>query len=970
MEWIFRLSLCHPRFAVGVRLACLLAPLSMVALAAPPLAAQEADQAPLTIDIAKPAASWIASQGQLPTALPSFGLRAAPPETIGWFDFRVTVPHSGWWRLSADRSLPATVRVAVDPASEAGMASASIISNDWIWLDAGTRRLRLLSYFWGGFPSIEHLSLVPAPTNSPALFRVDRDKLGSVFPLNQCLPLPVIAGGANRATELQITFRSGDRTLATRKVKIHAGPRPENIHIDLPCAEAGDVKVEISAPLAQAGRALTATTKLTYSVFDTTPVQPTFQKGAQVAEIDAATRAPDFDYAGTRVVQGSSGAYRETIPVGLSRPGQPRNPDSRGWFAYRIDALTPGKPYLMEVEYPDDASRVFIAAYRDRGAQPPGPARIKYALSVGVETGAKWPNSGTMKTMQEVIWPQSSDGRVIILNFNDGERAAIARIRFYELHEQDGPPRPAGNGRDSIIWYEEGDNFRNLVGLGDASGSLYVPVDRLTRLTRASGATVFMPTAIVYAYQLYPSRYNVAFNDQARDTVAAFLLSGQRYGLKVIPEIYPRADELLWDAAHQDRVNRRLLLSAEGTTNRIDSRGRRSVPPHFNMLDPDVRAFYVNLVRELAERYRDFPSFAGVSVRTSAWVNGAFNNFVSLDWGYNPEIIRQYFNETGVPIPAQINLDADPSEAARHWRQVLLTTQREKWITWRCTKVAELYRTLSEVVRAARPDLRLVLDLSVMSIRTPAPDKQTLREAGIDLDLLAAIPGLEIVDARFLYGAIVADHGERRAITDAAYAANALAATTPEGQRPSVLFGMQYHELPGENWPSVKIGLPKLNRNPWVSAAVEPPPPYNRERYARIVAENDVFAIGNGGNGYVFLGAGIDDFFSQFNALPRVPFSRIAHDTPPLVGRENGQFFYIVNVSSQTVPAVLQFRDKITLTSLVDGKDLGRNISTYCTSMAPFSIQAFKADADRPLASVNLARPKAEQRQETCHEPG
>lgn len=923
---------------------------AVVALADRGMAAVGAVQ----INPARPVGHWIAAgtTADLPTA-PMNGLVDVSKGTIGWFDFDLFIPETGWWKIVSKPSMPSHVELAFDPpvTAERGPARGSLRFGDWVWLKVGDHRLRVIDNSWIGFPKIHEISLQPPYRHQRTIFSVDSALRRPVAPIGGCFPIKIIAGGHNIKSRLIVTFTLGQRVLERRNVSVAASAEPRPLIIDPPCSEAGDISVTIAVP-PEENIQTPVFSRLSYTVFNTTSVEPRFRKGALVAEIDASQRAPDFQSGATGVTVSKAGTYRESGASGMLRFRPARDPNAQGWFAYRVEKLKPGQPYLMEVEYPDDAPRTFIAAFRDSALVPKDGGWTKYPVSIGAVTGDIWPLSNTMKTMRAIIWPESSDARVIFFNYYDGMKAAVARIRFFSVDEFDDPPLPHHQGRDTIIWYEEGDNFRSLVGMGGNNDAIYKPVDRFLRLVRASGATMFLPTVLVYGHQLYPSHYNLTFNNQSRDMTAAFLLGAQRYGLKVFPELHPRADELLWTSYQKDTLDDRLLLSRYGKTNHFDGRGMRQVPPHYNALDPDVRGWYFGVIYEIAKRYRDYPAFAGISIRTSTWSNAAFNNFVSLDWGYNREIIRRYFKDTRTPIPLGFDLQDNAPNAAERWRKVLSTTQRETWLAWRCEQITKLYRELVATIRTVRPDLKLVLDLSVMMNMRPV-STEALREAGIDLASLSTIPGLEIVDGHFTYGTRGATATRWSGKKNGTLAPDTLRTLTDGQLRPSTLMGMQYHELPGELWPSVKLGFPKPRREPWVSAALEPPPPYNRERYARLLADYDVYTIGNGGNGYIFDFDEVRDFFAELNVLPRRPFALVHNVQFPLVARFSENIAYIVNTSDKQVRANIHLTEKASILSLRTQERIDSNNKEIAIDMRPYSIFSFRMHDKCKILSVD-----------------
>src|SRR6185436_7778357 len=74
----------------------------------------------------------------------------------------------------------------------------------------------------------------------------------------------------------------------------------------------------------------------------------------------------------------------------------------------------------------------------------------------------------------------------------------------------------------------------------------------------------------------------------------------------------------------------------------------------------------------------------------------------------------------------------------------LMANAKDKWIAWRCQKIAELYTRLRDRLRQSRPDLKLYTDVF------DRPDMGL--EAGVDPRLLGAIDGVVVVNSRSPYG--------------------------------------------------------------------------------------------------------------------------------------------------------------------------------------------------------------------------
>jgi hypothetical protein len=932
--------------------------------------------APIEIDAANPSDYWLAAvaAGLLPSE-PVNGLAQIASYNIGWFDYDIMIDRTGWYRLSAEaKPHLGNTEFLFDLANAAGatrLVGSMQLENGrfhvgWVWLVSGAHRLRVQNFHWTGLPQIKLMHL-KSPPEVHAL-RITQPKK-TAFAIGACEPLTFETGGNAVSFVVDAVFRSGGRVLTQWQMTITPSRGLTQHSLHLPCERAGDVSVELRAREVRAD--LDVDSHIEYAVFDTSPVEPAYRRGRLAIDIDAANRQPDFRVGDTSVIVGSAGNYRSSgehgsTPFirrqgalrrlafgildffGISQSDLPNWFGLPNWFAYRVDGLLPNQPYILEIEYPDDAPRVFVVALRDSKGRG-------YPTSIGAETGVIWPTSGRMAKMSAIVWPSSSDGRVIVINIHDGMRAAVGHIRFYEaISQETKPATPRATGRDMAFWYEEGDNFRDLVGEGHEPAAVFTPVDRYLRLARSSGATIVSPTVVVYNFAMYPSRFHLAFGDRDRDMTAAFMLGAERYGLKIVPQLHPRADELLWPPRDQASLEKRLLLSADGQHHLLRRDGDIFRPPFYNPLNADVRSWYVDMIGELADRYKDYPAFAGIDLRVSDWQNPALNNLVSLDWGYEAETVARFFHETGLTPPAGLDVSTDMPEAARRRHDDLVGKHRAAWIAWRCGKIRDLYQDIVLRVRSARPDLRLLV-----SIFGDRWSPEAMREFGIDIDLLNAIDGLTLIDERFAHGAREADTALRRSHHADLMLAENFSPFAGLESRPNILLPMEYVEItPGKVVPAKAIGLPEPPREPWISSATEPPGRLALARFATTVGLADPFMLGDGGNGYVFGDETLREFMAEFRSLPRRAFERVLGAPDAMVVRQRDGIFYVVNMLGMPVKTRLRLDAPATVTRTTSSQIVTASDGFLPLDLLPYQMLAFRTGAGHRVlgAEVRLSR--------------
>ncbi len=712
--------------------------------------------------------------------------------------------------------------------------------------------------------------------------------------------------------EIVDTNADGSRIFGRQRIEIPASEGPVVRTVELSCREHGFHRLSFRID----GRPVStnALLPLSFQVIDTSRPLPLPQPGVSAAapliDIDCAAQPPDYSSGdGTQLRPLGDGQYRESGDVGwiayqrIAEAERSRHREP-SWFAYALRGVLPQRRYRVEVDYPDDAIRTFAVTWRE-------PSPLTYSVATAVETGREYRLSNSVRTTAFQVWARAAGPRLIFMASHDGVRAACSRIRVYLAGATSTPATAArSDHRQFLNWYEEGENFTGLFGAPDADlPGMDVAIERWLQAAAETGIDTLMPTTVVYNFAMYPSRFNRAFSIPQRDPLRMLMLQAERHGMRVIPELHPRADELVY-AQDGRQTLRNLAVSSDGKNNFMGPSGRNA-PPYFNALDAGNEQWYIGMVRELAERFGDSPAFQGVSLRYMTWANPALNNLVSLDWGYDDDTIARYRAATGSGLPTGSPGDAGRFKARHDW---LLAHERDRWIAWRCGKVTELFTRLRDAVRAARPDLRLYLHLFGPALQTgPAGPSagdnaflSRMKEAGLDLTALARLDGLVLVNSSLAYGRGEHDGIFFNATRDPLLDPVAMGAP-PQGPPNQwfMPFSQYLEALPGIV-PPEKLGLPASARESYMmSAASNPAGRQALERFALLLAETDTLALGDGGNNYTLGAPFVAEFAHEFTKLPQVPFEQVPGAVDPVTIRalsSNAAYmFYAVNRESYPV---------------------------------------------------------------------
>lgn len=853
----------------------------------------------------------------------------------GKLEWDVTVPKTGWYAIHIPGHAWG-IEMSVD--AEASFPAGGGHVND-LWLIRGQHTLRAQRWHWTGFQKTESILLKPIDYGVQIRSADQR----TVIRTSESLKLAVQSGGCSNATRVAISFLPKEGS-SVQELIFAPSKNPETKTLEMPFQKEGIYHLMLTVngrPLAQQDVQFSP-----IAVVDTQPVQRGGEwKRTLIQEIDCTSQEPPYSgEGGTSLQTSTAGRYRESGDQGFLRAQHQKKDCS--WFAYAFRVPEQQVPYMLEVDYPDDAFRTFCMAIREG---VPG----TYPVTAGVDSGECYSLSGKMQTQAILFWPKSKDLRAVFVTAHDGRRgAAAARIRIYKIDgELPVPTYQSSPGRTFANWYEEGSNFMALYGAPDkGSASVIIGAERWARTIAWLGGNLLVPTVSVYQMGLYPSRYNINFCEPFTfDAVRVIVMKCEKYGLGFVGEFHPECRELDWlgDPTRQQIPRPNEMLSKDGKS------GKTGEAPRFSPLHPANRAWYLGMLEEFARRYADTPAFKGISLRLMTWANPGLNNFHSLDWGYDDFTLALFEKETGIRVPS--SPDASNRFHARYdW---LCTHAKAQWIAWRCQKIAEIYRDICACVRKVRPDLVVYSDVFT--------GFENWQEAGLDPALLTTIEGLQMVQADSSYG--------RRAYTYRGPLADAklrdslidpkrLLGFDSEQSGNAFLFGAGYFEATEVVIPPEALGYPAGTPRTWMSGVVNPAGRHYLERYALALAEGDARYLSDGGNAYTVGQQELHDFLAVFRQLPAVRFRTHPEAIDPITVREyrdaTNLWFYAVNRERYPVTLTLSLSGKDALVRLRDGASIHRNQNELRLILQPYELAGFKTTCATQILELHEEPPE------------
>ena len=404
-----------------------------------------------------------------------------------------------------------------------------------------------------------------------------------------------------------------------------------------------------------------------------------------------------------------------------------------GWQAIPLAVDQPGKPHVVEIEYPDGKpmSLGLSILQPDETGQVP---------NFGFDSGFEVPDSivqtttiGNTSSHKFVFWPNRKDFVLLVANRSEKNVGYFGKIRLSESFEQSsnkssedsktshGTRAKSFSRRKFMVHYEQplfGENFcvskHADPNLGQSVTDwvmFYESAMRLARYLKTIGAdgayvNVFgegsslLPLQTTRTSPRYDSGiFSTAGHDPIRKDVAElFFRIFEREDLSFVPVL--TFDERLPELENNSATD------IPGQHELVDLRQRPINPeladglPVYDPLDRDVQSAVTAIVREVAQRYREHQSYSGIAVTcrpdTLTMLPG------SRYGGFQANSIAQ-FSRT---LP--------PTRLAAHTGGAgvkLVTEHYPEWLQWRKQRMSSWYRQLAEVVVGAHQGARLYLPM-------------------------------------------------------------------------------------------------------------------------------------------------------------------------------------------------------------------------------------------------------------------
>lgn len=689
------------------------------------------------------------------------------------------------------------------------------------------------------------------------------------------------------------------------------------------------------------------------------PLEPQREQRTLIAEIDALEQEPIADLGHSKRVESPAGVYREAGSRVHDR------------FVIPFEITDVDEPHVAVITYPDDKPRSMEVLLQNFGKA------IDFQVHSGVVSGDEFPLSHKMLEHEVVFWPRAKKQGFTFMTAEHDMPAAVEKIRVYRLNQfavsdRSGEFKGSVPPRRTGIYFEDPVLFHSF-GTGTDLDGFMKSTDRLVDYLRSFGQTEFEYPLAWYAGPLYGTRVEPFEQDipggqgGARPHPPGYpLYLLQRLGeqdisftaglhIHTLPSLDPHAitDRATIDADHDTVIN----VNKDGDLWYGYWHGSDT---NFNPADPRVMAAVNAIVDEVVARYGQEPALDGISLivtRTKLY------DFGSLASGYNDSNLRRFQQDSGIVIPTYTPGDPERHRKSYEWL-MSHAEAKEAWIDWRCQVLYRHYTQMADRIRAARPDLKLILNFFLhpsqnhrLADYLNEPSSVLMREMGIDPDLYRDHPNIVLSpttvpsDFRWMRRSdYLVDHpGVSRGV----FTAPEVAAPLKEHHNVRVTIHDRYWEdAVGRESPLQGLTDIGVQEMVWRASTLNPAGFNSLEPYVFALHHLDATSIVKGG--YVLGTLGMEKellpFSRALGALPAAKFDDVPGASDPVRIRQQivdgRHYFYVLNTLPEPVKTVITLAETgAPLDPVANRSEPISAAKTLTLSLAPYELRTFVSES-------------------------
>ena len=438
-------------------------------------------------------------------------------------------------------------------------------------------------------------------------------------------------------------------------------------------------------------------------------------------------------------------------PVAEAANLEPADDGGLAWSAASLRARHPGRPHRLSLTViAGDPSSLGVALV-DSGAGGKRPRILLDACA----SGPPILKQGPAVTFSWLVWPDTAEPLLIVLNRNSSASVRLGSARLTELDGLPPPPvvrMPNTPDTRTVGLYLTGANALDRFGGGGGEQGLsddLAAARNLVNYTSSCGASlVVLSERLADRAVRRALRGQVSEDSTGPDRLELVLRLLGRQGSSAWLELDLQDDDALPGLPPPDSVE-----ALRTGLVRVDRQGLADGPT-YHPLHPEVRKAMKRRVELALRRPGDGSALTGLLVQ----LGRGPTLLGTPDTGMDDATYKRFVQETFGPeivegLPGLKATDPDRFSARAKY---LAGVGRMPWLTWRSRAIAALYTELADAARGASPGAVLALatpglhggaagaEARRIDLAGLAPS-QAWRSVGLDLEAWPSGPGAPIV---------------------------------------------------------------------------------------------------------------------------------------------------------------------------------------------------------------------------------
>jgi len=381
------------------------------------------------------------------------------------------------------------------------------------------------------------------------------------------------------------------------------------------------------------------------------------------------------------------------------------------WQAIPIAVATVGRPHIVEIDYPTGVRQTLGISILEPNAAG---EVVPLGLDSGIDVTPQLGDRAAVRMHQIKFWPRTKSPVILLMNCRRNAPGVYGQIRV-RAGPQHLPTHPnLSNPGDRLLaaYYDRPYLTENFSATQFVDGgsrrllkdwrSFHDAGNRLIEYLRHAGYNGAIMCVARDGGAIYPSQL---LNSTPRFDNGAFFTTAQDPLQKDVPEMllrmFNQSQMTFIPAIHFSAP-----LPALETLRRKDNSGitlahadgrslkNRTSGAIYNPLDPRVQRAMRDVIKELAARYAEHPSFGGIALQLDG---KSYAQFPDEDWGCDDLTLARFASDS-----ESINVKTKDEGG----EDDLL---RLRWLDWRAKKLAEFYEQIQKDIAAAKPEAKLYL---------------------------------------------------------------------------------------------------------------------------------------------------------------------------------------------------------------------------------------------------------------------